>query len=340
MARRKRTDFIAIHCSATRPSMDIGAATIRRWHTGKGWKDIGYAWVIRRNGKVERGRNEDVAGSHVRGYNSRSVGICMVGGVKEDGKTPENNFTRAQWASLEREVKRMKAKWPAAKVQGHRDFPKVAKACPCFDAIDWWAKVSRGDCKVTEEPHSPPVNPDEVILSQNTATDWYTAKLQEELNAKGYPAGAVDGDWGQLTDEAVLKLKLAEGLDTSNTEITLKQVRSAKARVVESRQVATVKTLRERKSETVSNNDAVKNGGLALGSVGLVSGAAKMADDVDVAAGAVEKIKSATEPAHWLLDTVSSMWPLALIGGGVWFVWSGHAGNLIRLARHKEAKHL
>lgn len=138
MGIRKRTDFIAVHCSATRPSQDIGAADIRRWHVAKGWADIGYHFVIRRDGTIEHGRPLNVTGAHVEGFNNRSVGVCLVGGVKEDDiATPENNFTREQFAALKHVLDEVKAHYPDAVVQGHRDFPGVTKACPSFDVKAW-----------------------------------------------------------------------------------------------------------------------------------------------------------------------------------------------------------
>ena len=87
----RQIDHIIVHCSYTPPSMDIGAETIREWHTlpkpkGRGWSDIGYHWVIRRNGTVEAGRSEERAGAHAKGYNQDSIGICLIGGKSEKRK--------------------------------------------------------------------------------------------------------------------------------------------------------------------------------------------------------------------------------------------------------------
>lgn len=135
MTKRKATEYIIIHCAATKPSMDIGAKEIDRWHRARGFLSIGYHFVIRRNGTIETGRNLEEIGAHARGYNSTSVGICLVGGISESGK-PENNFTQEQWKSLETLVKDLKTKYPDAEVIGHRDVAK--KDCPCFDAWAWW----------------------------------------------------------------------------------------------------------------------------------------------------------------------------------------------------------
>lgn len=135
---RQSTKYIVIHCSATRPLEDIGAREITQWHKARGWTTIGYHFVIRRNGKVEKGRDRDAVGAHVAGHNSNSLGICMVGGIADKAPWgPEDNFTPEQWAALKKLVGDMLKFYPGAKILGHRDFPKVAKACPCFDAKAW-----------------------------------------------------------------------------------------------------------------------------------------------------------------------------------------------------------
>ncbi len=139
---RKRTDFIIIHCSATPPSMDIGAKEIDGWHRARGWLKIGYHKVVRRDGTIEDGRGLWDAGAHAKGYNSRSVGICMVGGVAEKGKRneghgfsrtflPEKNFTDCQWRSLRALIDVLLEEFPMARVIGHNEIS--SKDCPSWD---------------------------------------------------------------------------------------------------------------------------------------------------------------------------------------------------------------
>lgn len=137
---RTRTDYIVIHCSATRAIQNIGVKEITEWHKSRGFKTVGYHFVIRRDGKVEEGRPVDAIGAHVAGHNSNSVGICLVGGLNNDTYKPEANYTVAQWASLRTLVAWLIKKYPNARVLGHRDFPGVAKACPCTNAKDWARK--------------------------------------------------------------------------------------------------------------------------------------------------------------------------------------------------------
>lgn len=135
MAVRPATNLLVVHCAATKARMDIGAAEIRRWHKEKGWADIGYHYVIRRNGVLEVGRDESTVGAHAVGHNARSIGICLVGGIDEQGHA-ENNFTPAQFAALRRLLVRLAARYPAARIVGHRDL-NPGKDCPSFDIADW-----------------------------------------------------------------------------------------------------------------------------------------------------------------------------------------------------------
>jgi len=147
----KPINLLVVHCSATPPSRDIGVSEIRGMHRQRGFKDVGYHYVIRRDGRIEKGRPDNVIGAHVSGHNNGSLGICLVGGVKADGKTAEANFTPAQYAALETLLKDLHGRYPAARICGHRDLSpdkngdgrvtsnEWLKQCPCFDVEPWWA---------------------------------------------------------------------------------------------------------------------------------------------------------------------------------------------------------
>lgn len=123
---------IVIHCSATPEGKDFDAADIDRWHKRRGWSGIGYHYVVKRDGTVERGRPERQIGAHVSGHNRHSIGIVYIGGVDSKGR-PKDTRTPAQKVALRAVVETLKARYTAARVRGHRDFPGVAKACPSFD---------------------------------------------------------------------------------------------------------------------------------------------------------------------------------------------------------------
>lgn len=137
MALNKNIKWLVVHCSATQATADIGRKEIDVMHRQRGFLKIGYHYVIRRDGTIETGRKENEVGAHVEGYNTGSLGICLVGGVQDDGKTAECNYTLAQYESLRKLLHELKGRHTAAVIQGHRDFPNVHKDCPCFDVKAW-----------------------------------------------------------------------------------------------------------------------------------------------------------------------------------------------------------
>ena len=134
---RAVTEAIFVHCSATKASMNVGLREIRQWHKEQGWLDVGYHFIIRRDGTIEEGRPVDVVGSHVKDWNSKSVGVCLVGGIDDKGKF-EANFTPVQMQSLRGLLQTLMVQYPEAKLMAHHQV--APKACPSFNLKRWWTK--------------------------------------------------------------------------------------------------------------------------------------------------------------------------------------------------------
>lgn len=124
---------LVIHCTATKEGYPFSASDIDRWHKVKGWNGIGYNYVIDLNGNIELGRDVNLVPAQVEGYNANAIGIVYVGGLDANMK-PKDTRNKAQKESLLSLLKNLKKLYPNAEILGHRDFPKVNKACPCFDA--------------------------------------------------------------------------------------------------------------------------------------------------------------------------------------------------------------
>lgn len=128
----RRIEEIIVHCTATPEGRAVSVNTIRGWHIGQGWRDIGYHWVVLLDGTIAPGRPESQVGSHVAGHNSGTLGVVYVGGVGADGKTPKDTRTPAQKAALLALCRALIQRYPAIrKVTGHNQY--AAKACPSFD---------------------------------------------------------------------------------------------------------------------------------------------------------------------------------------------------------------
>lgn len=129
----RKIDKIIIHCSATPPSMNVDAKEIDRWHRQRGFNKIGYHYVIKRDGEIEDGRPIEEVGAHVKGHNTGSIGICLVGGTEEGNPSrAQDNFTDAQWRSLRNLLRICRADYKKATIHGHNEFSSQ-KACPSFD---------------------------------------------------------------------------------------------------------------------------------------------------------------------------------------------------------------
>lgn len=131
---------LIVHCTATPEGKDFTVYDIRNWHLAQGWSDIGYHYVIYRDGTIVAGRNESKVGAHTSGHNSNSIGISYVGGLDATGKNPKDTRTPQQKESLIKLLKELKVKYPEATIHGHRDF--APKACPSFDATTEYRDIS------------------------------------------------------------------------------------------------------------------------------------------------------------------------------------------------------
>jgi len=131
----RKLNEVIIHCSATHPDWMIGrdiaekVGEIRRWHISppRNWSDIGYHYVIDRNGKAAPGRPMGKDGAHVKGRNSGTVGVCLLGGhgaAATDSFT--DHFTDAQRVAL----LRLLEDFPGLPVTGHNQYAN--KGCPGF----------------------------------------------------------------------------------------------------------------------------------------------------------------------------------------------------------------
>lgn len=128
----RKIDEIIIHCTDTPAGRKTTVEDIDRWHKERGFKKIGYHYVIYLDGSVHKGREESEIGAHCKEHNARSIGVCYVGGCILDGKKRIYKDTRTpeQKQALYNLLAELKSRYPGATVHGHNEFAN--KACPCF----------------------------------------------------------------------------------------------------------------------------------------------------------------------------------------------------------------
>ena len=128
----REINYLVVHCTATQPDAKIESIQ-NYWRKNLGWKSPGYHYVIKSDGEIVPLLSIDKISNGVAGYNSQIINISYIGGIDKSGK-PKDTRTEEQKSSILKLLKDLKKRFPSAKIQGHRDFPKVAKACPSFDA--------------------------------------------------------------------------------------------------------------------------------------------------------------------------------------------------------------
>lgn len=142
---------IIVHCAATPEGRDYTVEQIRGWHKKRGWSDIGYHYVVYRDGSVHKGRPLWKQGAHVRGHNRGTVGICYIGGVAGDGSNKaKDTRTPAQKDAIENLLLELLDKYPKIKkITGHNQY--AAKACPSFHAGKEYAPLLSRDKRGAKE---------------------------------------------------------------------------------------------------------------------------------------------------------------------------------------------
>ncbi|WP_171006362.1 N-acetylmuramoyl-L-alanine amidase [Chryseobacterium sp. 2VB] len=125
-------NYIVIHCTATQPDVTIDSIK-RYWKENLKWKNPGYHYMIKADGKIVNTLPIDQVSNGVAGWNSQIINISYIGGIDKN-KHPKDTRTEEQKKSMIKLLRELKSKFPKATIQGHRDFPNVHKACPSFDA--------------------------------------------------------------------------------------------------------------------------------------------------------------------------------------------------------------
>ena len=136
--KREDTKYIIIHCSDTSPSKNLDVVELNKIHRQKGFLNIRFHLIIKRDGIIEIGRDIDEIGSHTEDMDDKSVSICLIGGVETDKEIESRlNYTARQWETLKSIVKSMCTLYPDAKVIGFNDVD-THKVSPYFDVQEWF----------------------------------------------------------------------------------------------------------------------------------------------------------------------------------------------------------
>lgn len=314
---------VFVHCSASDHPHHDNVRTMRQWHKQRGWSDVGYHYFIRKSGRLEIGRPISKTpaaqggksnlrkGRKTPAGNRRTIAICCHGLAKD-------KFTEAQFNTLRDLCNQINDAYDGkVTFHGHREV--AYKECPVFDykavlGLDVNGRMT-GNVAVSVEPDTK-MGPDFPMKVGDSG--WFVKTLQEELNKKGYHVGAVDGDFGKLTRNAVAKLKLENGMDTSDhtMPISLNQARMAKPHE-NVRENLTMKDLRQEGSTEVKTGDLGQVATAVTGVTGVGTAVVKGLPDESGSKSAMEKateLVTKGEEAQSLFERLQDV--LAGVGDG------------------------
>lgn len=116
---------VIIHCSASDVEAHDNVETIRKWHVEEnGWKDIGYHFLITKDGNVHKCRDIEDVGAHTVGHNLDSIGVCLTG---------NKDFSPDQFFSLAWLLNHLLEDNPSINEVKPHSFYNDKKTCPNFD---------------------------------------------------------------------------------------------------------------------------------------------------------------------------------------------------------------
>jgi N-acetylmuramoyl-L-alanine amidase len=136
--------FLTIHCAATPRGRPHTAKEVSAWDIAR-FGQVSYHYVVELDGKVTATLPDTLLGAHTGGHNTGNIGVCYVGGLESVTLAPADTRTPEQKQAIRDIVARYRARVPALKVKGHRDWSpdrngdgkitpdEFVKSCPCFN---------------------------------------------------------------------------------------------------------------------------------------------------------------------------------------------------------------
>ena len=155
---------VVVHWTETPTNKNIGSEEINEYHLASDLEGIGYHYVIRRDGSLQRGRPINIEGQHspLNNHNNRSIGVVFVGGINVPSGTPNpENFvsvqslTRSQFNTFDHICRAFYSTFAGGQVVGHNDVDQTEDD-PGFDVREYvlanFGKKSKFTSPSTQEP--------------------------------------------------------------------------------------------------------------------------------------------------------------------------------------------
>lgn len=189
----RKITFLVVHHTDTFENSNYTVFDANRDHKARGWPEVGYHFLILRDGRLQVGRSIDKIGTHTRGKNTNSVGIALVGGrvghSSQKSKTRSSStFTPEQWKTFDSFIRSFALIFPRASYFGHRDLDPGRRSDPEFDVKEYVKnKLSLTAEETTSLETSSPVPPSpsppstDIETAQETNIDLSSTSTEDEI---------------------------------------------------------------------------------------------------------------------------------------------------------------
>lgn len=187
-----------------------------------GWSDIGYNFLVDREGRIFEGRGWDVIGAHCADYNTPAVGVCFLGDDDPGQDVPDV----ARFAILELHAEHEARAGHDLERLGHRD--KFATACPGDELYGWFTADEAPTAPTPAPPHRPsrtgnstrrvapafPLAPGRYFGRGGVTHSRYIGQWQRRMIARGwkFPKYGPDSSWGAETEGVLRAFQAEKGL--------------------------------------------------------------------------------------------------------------------------------
>jgi len=165
---------VVVHWSGHFINQDIGAEEIHSQHKTDGFSGIGYHYIIRKDGTIERGRPINKRGAHAKanGHNKYSIGIAFVGGYTVNSNSGLANPPYGRESLNDEQMKALKMffnafykVWPGGQAWGHNDTDPQNKSDPGFPIPDF-VRSNFGKINASPSGTTPPLTPEEIAAER------------------------------------------------------------------------------------------------------------------------------------------------------------------------------
>lgn len=136
---KREVTEVVVHWTETPTNKNIGSEEINETHLEAGLNGIGYHYVIRRDGSLQRGRPVNLQGQHADDHDTRSIAVVFVGGINVPSETRNiedfisvQSLTRSQFNTFDHFCRAFYNTYPGGQILGHSDIDDLAND-PGFD---------------------------------------------------------------------------------------------------------------------------------------------------------------------------------------------------------------